>query len=67
MPRYFITVEIEYSNDDLLQYGKVRIKREFEKPQSTLELPLQLCIHDFYSKMCGYCINNIRVLAFSLN
>ena len=48
---YYLIVEIEYADYNNMTRGKVKIKRVFETPQTSLEIPLMLCIKDFYAKM----------------
>lgn len=63
---YYLIVEIEYIDYVNLKRDKVRIKHEFEKPQTDLEIPLMMCVKDFYAKTNGCEINSITIIANTL-
>ena len=63
---YYLIVEIGYVDFYNMKRDKVKIKREFEKPQDNLEFPLMMCIKDFYSQKNGCDIDSITVIANAL-
>lgn len=63
MNDYYLIVEIEYVDYFDMKRHKVRIKHEFEKPQADLEIPLMMCVKDFYAKTNGCDIGSITVIA----
>lgn len=66
MFNYYLIVEIEYVDYSNMKRDKVKIKHEFEKPQADLEIPLMMCVKDFYVKTNGCDIDSITVIANAL-
>lgn len=66
MADYYLVVEIGYVEYKNMKTDKVRIKREFDEPQESLEFPLLMCIKDFYIRKEGCDIDSITVIANAL-